>query len=97
MESLEISTIIDETKNNKNKNNNNNNKNNNNINTKSIKNSVIYPTSPTNCKSYSLNYGMFDPEHSSPPNNFMDKLCHRMNIYYDEPLTNKKSINRVTE
>lgn len=97
MEGLEISTIIDETK-------NKNNKNNkykclkNNINTKSVNSvNINYPTSPTNCKSYSLNYGMFDPEHSSPPNNFMDKLCHRMNIYYDEPLTNKKSINRVTE
>jgi hypothetical protein len=30
---------------------------------------------------YSLKHNVFDPTKSSPPNNFMNKLKERMNVY----------------
>jgi hypothetical protein len=45
----------------------------------------ISPSSPNNklekAKEYSLKENFFDPSKSSPPNEFMQKLQHRINIY----------------
>jgi len=67
------------------------------ISTKACKKSIIYEKnqgipilnnlSPTSKESFSNNYSLkqnfFDPSKSSPPNEFMNKLKMRMNVYSD--------------
>ena len=60
-----------------------NNTNNSNINTGNNINNTYCKNNNT-CKNnvqYSLNHSFFDPSHSSPPNDFMEKLHLRMSVY----------------
>ena len=51
-----------------------------------IKHTILKKFSPAT--EYSLNQNLFDPSKSSPPNEFMLKLCRRVGRYYDMKVDN---------